>query len=299
MFWPSLAGAAVFQINFAVSRLLALGVSDEAASLLYLANRILELPLGIFVIAVATVTFPSLSRLSIEKDEAGLVRTFRQSALQILAIALPAAVGMALLREPIVEVLFSWGAFSEKDATGLSDLLLICALSLPFYSLATLTTRAFYAQTNTRLPLRLACLNLGLNTILSLALMQPFGMFGLAWANTLSALLHCVLLWVSLQLQYRKLGGLITWKNVMKLGLACVLMALALIIAQETISVLLPDGKASATIELLLIPISGAGVFFMLLRLFRFEAIGMVLVMIFPWRRWKQGKSHEQEKHPQ
>ena len=86
LFWPSLAGAAVLQINQGITQMLALSVDASAASLLYLANRLLELPLGVFVIAVTTVAFPRLAHLAAKDKKSDFTATFQQALTQIFAI---------------------------------------------------------------------------------------------------------------------------------------------------------------------------------------------------------------------
>lgn len=191
---PGLAGAAIFQVNVVVSRSLAFGLDEAAVSILYLANRLMEFPLGIFTIAVATVIFPLLARHAARKDYESYAVAYRKGLLLIFLITLPAAAGIFLMSRPIVSLLFQWGAFDEKDTVLTVPVVGIFALTLPLYSLATYATRGFHSVKNTSTPVRIAGWGFVLNLILSLVLMRPLGMIGLALANLGSIIFQSVVL---------------------------------------------------------------------------------------------------------
>ena len=111
LYLPGLAGAAIYQINIVVTRFLAFWLDDAAVSILYLTNRLLELPLGVFAIAVTTVLFPSLSQFVARNDLPGFTGVFHQGVRMITAVTIPAAMGLIILREPILNLLFVWGVF--------------------------------------------------------------------------------------------------------------------------------------------------------------------------------------------
>lgn len=194
LFVPALLGAAIFQVNLLVSRLLAFSLNDTATGFLYLANRLVELPLGVFAIAVTTVIFPELSRLYSARNDEGFSEAYRDGLGMILAITLPAMVGLQLMAGPILGLLFEWGYFGSGDVGSAVPVLTAAALGLPFFAWSTLLTRGFYARQNMRVPVRLAGLNLVLNLILGLIFMQFWGAVGLALANSVAGMLHCLAL---------------------------------------------------------------------------------------------------------
>ena len=190
LFLPGLLGAAIFQINILVSRFLAFSLDDTATGLLYIASRLVELPLGVFAIAVTTVVFPELSRLSSNGSEEGFGRVFTNGLSLIFMITLPAALGLIILAEPILGFLFQWGLFEAGDVQAAGPVLMVAACGLPFFAWSTLLTRAWYARQQMRIPVILAAVNLFLNLCLGLLLMRIYGAVGLALANTLSAVVH-------------------------------------------------------------------------------------------------------------
>ncbi|MCC5788162.1 MAG: murein biosynthesis integral membrane protein MurJ, partial [Opitutales bacterium] len=153
---PGLAGTAIFQVNVVVSRMLAFSLDEAAVSLLYLANRLMELPLGVFAIAVATVIFPLLSRYASELNWAAMGSAYRRGLRLIFVVTIPAGVGLIVLREPIVTALFQWGAFGAESVRETGPILAIFALSIPFYAWASFSTRGFHSLKNTSTPVRIA-----------------------------------------------------------------------------------------------------------------------------------------------
>jgi putative peptidoglycan lipid II flippase len=194
LFLPALLGAAIFQINILVCRFLAFAIDDTATGLLYLANRLVELPLGVFAIAVTTVVFPELSRLNAAGRGTDFRETFTRGLGLIFMLMLPATVGLIALGQPILGFLFQWGLFNRQDVQLAYPVLAASALGLPFFAWSTLLTRVWYARQEMKVPVRLAAVNLLLNLVLGLLLMGPLGAVGLALANTLSSLIHCLAL---------------------------------------------------------------------------------------------------------
>ena len=191
---PGVFGAAIFQVNILTSRGLAFALNESAATLLYLANRLMEVPLGIFTIAVSTVTFPLIARLAARGDHGGMARHYHRAILLTMHIALPASVGLILLSEPIVRLLFQRGEFEGADTAAMVPVLGIFCLGLPFYSYVTLVTRAFHALKDTQTPVRVAVGAFVLNLALSLILMWRYGTLGLAAASNIAIAVQTIVL---------------------------------------------------------------------------------------------------------
>ncbi len=191
---PGIIGASVIQLNIVVSRSLAHFIDESAVSLLYLANRLVELPLGIFSIAIATVYFPVLSKWVAQKNTDEFADCFRQGLRMILAITVPAMVGLIVLGESILGFLFEWGMFGAGDTERTLPILWIFALGLPLYSVVAFLLRGFYAHKDTKSPMHVAIFSFAVNLILSLALMWKMGVIGLAIANVMGILAQTVFL---------------------------------------------------------------------------------------------------------
>lgn len=270
LFLPGLMGAAILQINILVSRLLAFSLDASSVSFLYLASRLMELPLGVFTIAVVTVYFPLLSRLSAEANPGGFRRSFSEGLRLILAITVPAGVGLAVLGEPILK-LFQWGAFAADDVGATLPLLIIYGCGLPFYSVATFATRGLHANQDMVTPVRIAGLCLLSNAVLGVILMQFLGAVGLALGNVLSALFQAILLWRSVRKRDPELSLGSMMRASGKIVAAAAVMGLACRGLSDWVGGIFPAGQAWNLLALGLLVPGGATVYFLTLWLVRFE----------------------------
>ncbi|TVP76252.1 MAG: murein biosynthesis integral membrane protein MurJ [Puniceicoccaceae bacterium] len=285
LFLPGLMGAAILQINILVSRLLAYSLEDSAVSVLYLASRLMELPLGVFTIAVATVFFPLLAKALSAGDEAGFSAAFLQGMRLVIAISVPAGFGFLFLGEPILELLFVWGAFDQADVRATLPLLAIYGLGLPFYSAATFATRGLHASKDMRTPVRVAGLCLVVNLVAGLILMQIFGAAGLAAANVIAAIVQSACLWRALARGRDALGLAGLGRPILKILLASFVMGLACWLAALWLSGLAGPGGwdigsklSSAFVVLVCVP-GGVAVYAGLLVLLRFEELAAMLTL--------------------
>ena len=223
---PGLFGTAIYQINVYVSRLFAFSINESSATLLFYANRLMELPIGVFAIAVATVVYPLIARHAVEKNFAGMAGDYRKGLRLILIINVPAAAGLALLSAPIVRLLYQHGKFTADAAQHMAPLLALFALGMPFFSVASLTTRAFYAVKDTATPVKLAALSFLVNLGLSWLLKDTLGAMGLVLASTTAIVVQ------TLGMQYllaRALPGMgfgDLWRTIGKVLLATLAMGL-------------------------------------------------------------------------
>lgn len=186
-FLPALLGAGVLQVNLLVSRLVAFGLDDAALTYYHVANRVTELPVGLFSVSVAAVIFPALALARAEGDTAALGRNYARGARLILAVNVAAAFGLAVYARPVLELLFQYGRFGSADVDNSAGLLVLFAGAMPVYALASLATRALTVAGRADLTLRAAVHALVVNAVLSAALSPWLGVSGLAWANLGSA----------------------------------------------------------------------------------------------------------------
>jgi putative peptidoglycan lipid II flippase len=285
LFLPGLMGAAILQVNILVSRLLAYSLEESAVSVLYLSSRLMELPLGVFTIAVATVFFPLLARALSSGDELGFSASFLRGLRLVIGISLPAGVGLLVLGQPILESLFLWGAFDQADVLATVPLLAIYGLGLPFYSAATFATRGLHASKDMRTPVRVAGYCLWINLLSGLLMMQFWGAAGLAAANVLAAIAQSCLLWRALADGRQALSFRALWPALCKVLLAGATMGLFCLDAWSMlIDFNLGDKWNSVLIVGLCVP-GGACVYFAMLYWLRFEelaALKKILLRYLP-----------------
>jgi len=268
---PMVVGSAVYLVNIAVSRLLGLSLNDSATAALNLSTRVMELPIGVFTIAVATVVFPLIARHAARADWGALTADYHRGLRLVLVINIPAAAGLALLSEPVTRLLFQRGAFSADDTALMTPLLAVYALGLPFVSFTSLALRAFYALRDTATPVRAAVVSFGLNLGLSLLLMPRLGTMGLAIAGNVALAAQAITLQVYLRRQHAgfKLGTL--WPNLVKIGVATLVMAGA-VWAGARGAAALPWGATARDLVVVVGVIPAGGALYLgLLWLFRIE----------------------------
>ena len=276
LFLPGLMGAAILQINILVSRLLAYTLDESAVSVLYLASRLMELPLGVFTIAVATVFFPLLAKTLSQGDEAGFSSTFLQGLRLVVGISLPAGVGLFVLGEPIIEFLFLWGAFDQADVLATVPLLAIYGMGLPFYSAATFAIRGLHATKDMRTPVRVAGYCLLINLLSGLLLMQFWGAAGLAAANVLAAVAQSYLLWRALSVGREVLHIRALRPALLKILFSGAAMGVACALTWPLVAGIDLPTKLSAALTVSVCVPGGVCLYFILLSLLRFEELGML-----------------------
>ena len=245
---PTIFGAAVYQINILVGTLLASLLPEGSVSYLYYADRLVQFPLGIFAQAAATAVLPSLSRQAADGDHIGLGDTFSHAMSLVLFITIPAMVGLIVLREPIVALLFKHGAFDARTTRLTSDALLYYALGLWAFSAVRIVVSTFYAMQDTRTPVKTATISIVANILLGMALMGPMKHCGLALATSLASMVNLVLLVLAL----RNKLGVIRWRLIFSSCLrtlaASGLMALGVVM---TCRLLIPPESGLGRIRLL------------------------------------------------
>ena len=203
---PAIFGSSVAQINVLVSGVIASLLPVGSISYLYYSDRLMEFPLGLFGIALATVTLPYLSRLWAADERREFAETLEWSMRIALLIAVPAAVGLIILAAPLIITLFHGGEFGEKSVNMTVLALQAYAVGLVGFSFVKVLAPAFFAREDTRTPVRIGIVALVANLIFGGAsawylTANDFAgpHVGLAAATSLAALLNAALLYRGLR----------------------------------------------------------------------------------------------------
>ncbi len=203
---PALLGSSVSQINVLFGTLVASFLAAGSVSWLYYADRLVEFPLGVFGIALATVILPKLSQQHAENSTEDFAHTLHWAMQLTLVIALPASIGLVMLAGPILITLFNYGAFGAEDAR-MTALALSCyALGLVGFVGVKILAPGFYARQDTRTPVRIGMIAIATNMVLSVAFSIPMHLLaipgahaGLALATSLSAFVNAGLMFTYLR----------------------------------------------------------------------------------------------------
>lgn len=209
---PAVVGTAAVQINVFVSQILASFLMKGSISFLYYAYRLIEFPLGIFVVALGTASLPSFSRLVAQDQFSEFKDTISFGLRMVFFLTIPAMVGLIVLRVPIICLLFQRGEFDFLATLRTSQALLYYAVGLWAIAGVRIVAPAFFALQDMRSPVKVAILALICNILFGLILMVPLKHSGLALANSLSAILNFLLLTVRLT---RRVGA-IDWTRIFK-----------------------------------------------------------------------------------
>jgi len=206
--WPAVFGLAAVQVTVLVNTLLASLLTEGTVSYLYYADRVMELPLGVFGVALATAALPSMSGQVARGEHRALSDTLGFSLRLSVFVALPAAVGLIALGHPIVRLLFERGEFTPADAVATTQALAGYAVGLPAFSATRIAAQTFYALGDTRTPVWAGLASVAANVVLAISLMWPLQHAGLALASSLSAYVNLLLLCWLLRRRLGPIGGL-------------------------------------------------------------------------------------------
>ena len=217
---PAVFGLAAVQVMVFVNTLLASLLRPGSISYLYYADRVMEFPLGVFGIALATAALPSMSAQAARGDHAALRDTVSFSLRLSVFIAVPAAVGLVVLGHPIVRLLFQRGEFTASDAVLTTQALAGYAVGLPAFSATRLAAQTFYALGDTRTPVWAGLVSVAANIALALLLMWPLKHAGLALASSLSAYINLALLYWLLRRRLGRLGSRETLRSLARTAAA-------------------------------------------------------------------------------
>ncbi|MFW5876143.1 MAG: murein biosynthesis integral membrane protein MurJ [Myxococcota bacterium] len=184
---PLLAGLGVYQVNIMLSRLFASFLEPGAQSYLYYAQRLVEIPQGMFALAIASATLPTLSDLRNRGNDAEVRRVFRYGLRLSLFVAVPAGAALFVLAEPTVAVIFGRGEFEARQIAHTAHTLRWMALGIWAVASVRTVIPAFHAQNDTRTPVVASAVNLLVFVALSALLMFPMGPAGIAAAISTAA----------------------------------------------------------------------------------------------------------------
>jgi putative peptidoglycan lipid II flippase len=198
---PVTIGLGIVNLDQLINSVFGTLVSDEAPRAIDNAFRIYMLPQGLFSVAVATVLFPTLSRMASRREVGSMRKAIGVGMRQINLLLIPASVFIIVLSTPIVRLVFQRGHFGTRSTELVSIALFWFAFSLPFGGLNLLLTRVFFAVQRPWIPTRLAALNIVVDIVVSIGLYKPFGIAGLI-IGTVAA--NAVM--TALQLHYLRIG---------------------------------------------------------------------------------------------
>ncbi|MEX2494915.1 MAG: murein biosynthesis integral membrane protein MurJ [Woeseia sp.] len=269
---PAIFGSSVAQVNVLIGGIIASMLGVGKISLLYYSDRLMEFPLGLFGIALATVTLPHLSRQHAAASTRQFSLTVDWSMKLVFLIATPAAVGLVVLAEPLVATIFHGGEFSSMDVQMTALSLQAFSLGLIGFSLVKVLAPAYFAREDTKTPVKVGLIALAVNFVLSVALAWGLTRIGyagthagLALAISIAAIVNAWLLFRGLR-RDRVVGLTAGWRPLLaRFAVANGAMAFCLVQFARPLDWWLSSGLASRSLWLAITISAGAAVYFLAL----------------------------------
>lgn len=227
---PAIFGVSVAQINLLLDTVLATFLKTGSVSWLYYSDRLVELPLGVFAIAISTVILPSLSRKNASASVDEFAVTLDWALRMILLIGLPSALALFFLAEPLLATLFGYGTMTTTDVLQAGQSLRAYSCGLLAFMLIKVLAPGYFARQDMKTPVKIAIQAMVANMVFNLLLIYPFEHVGLAAATAMSAFLNAGLLLYGLL----KIG-VFKWQKgwvlmLFRLGSACAVLVLSIVL---------------------------------------------------------------------
>jgi putative peptidoglycan lipid II flippase len=243
---PIMFGISINEINVLVDKTIASGVSVGGISALSYANRLNWFVQGIIVSSIATVIYPTISRMAVNKEIDNLMKVLQKSMVSVVILIIPTTIGAIVFSEPIIKLLFGRGAFDSNAIKMTSQALTFYSVGMLGFGFREILSRVFYAFQDTRTPMVNASFGLVLNIILNIILSKYLGIGGLALATSISAIVTTILMILSLRKKVQGFGMKSVGISLIKVLISSVLMGFVskkiyiylLIVLNDTISLL-------------------------------------------------------------
>ncbi|MCD4812495.1 murein biosynthesis integral membrane protein MurJ [bacterium] len=196
---PAIAGLSVTQINLFINTIIASFLMEGAVTYLYYGNRIMQLPLGVFGVAIATALLPLTSKHIARGEKDQFIETLSFGMRLLFIITIPAAAGIIVLAEPINRLLFEYGRFDPLAIKAVAKVSIFYTCGLVAFAGVKVIVPTFYALNDAKTPVIAAAIAVGVNIGLNLLLMKPMGYTGLALATTVAAFVNFAILVIKLR----------------------------------------------------------------------------------------------------
>ncbi len=232
-FLPSMFGMSIVQITGVVNVYFASQLPQGTHTYIYLADRVLELPLSLFAVSLGSALLPTLSQYWVRGEKEKMIATSAQNLRLIFFISVPCSAAFFFFSQPIVEVLFMRKEFNADDVRATTDVLRVYSLTVLTASAVRILAPCFYAISNTRLPAVSAAISLGIHVVIAPGLIQKFGLVGLPWSTVISATFNMVTLFVAHQIYIGRLGLLNLFSGITRFAMSSSIMVFFLEYAKQ------------------------------------------------------------------
>ncbi len=270
---PAILGNAAVQINVFVNSNFASHIVDPqrgangAVSWLNCSFRFMQLPLGVFGVAIASATLPAIARAAGLGDMTEFRRTLGRSLGMVLLLTVPSSVGLAILGQSVVGAIYEGGKFNHYDTEQTAYALSFFAIGLAAYSCLKVLTPAFYALKDSRTPMLISLASVVVNYVVASQMSKSVGHAGLALSTSAVALTGAAAQYVILQRRLGTIGGQLLMETVSKVAASSCVMAVAVLGVASVVGHLVPVGKMQYWLNILVTIPMGAVTYYLACRL--------------------------------
>ena len=267
LYTPIALGLIVTQFQIIVDGRWASATGPQSVSWMRYATTLIQLPLGLIPVAISLAALPTLSQYAAIRDWDGFRRLFAGGLRLVIVLLLPATVGLWVLAEPIIRLLFQHGSFTAADTVMTAKALRLYLLGLPFAGIDFLLNYAYYARQNTRTPAAVGVISVGIYFVVALLLKEPFGFLGLVLADSAKQAGHALIMTGLLIRSLGRFHGQGIEQTTLKVIGAALLMGLLLAVLTPLLTANLPDGLIGEVLVVAVAGALGAAVYLGMLRL--------------------------------
>lgn len=258
---PVLVSTWVQPLNLTVATRYASFIDGGASALEY-ANTLYSIVAGVFVLSIANVVFPEMSRYAAREDDAAMGESISGTLGTMLFLLTPMAFGLAALAKPVVRLLYEWGQWRAESTDLTAGALAFLSLGMLGYGVQIILSRAFYAEQKGKMPLIAGAVSVAANIILCQLLAKPLGLRGLALASAVSLILPALVLLAAAARRYRGVVSGAALLDFAKMLVGAALMGAAVWFAQGALASRLGDGLAQRVLTVLAPTLLGVAVYF-------------------------------------
>ena len=284
---PGTIGLAATQLNLVVNMALATRQGTGAQTWLDLAFRLMYLPIGLFGVSIATAVLPAVSSHAVARDTPSSRNTVSDGLALMMALNIPATVGLVVLAVPIVRVIFEHGRFTASDTLATAAALRFYALGLVGYSVVRIASPTFYALGRNRIPVVVSVITVIVNAILNIMLVQVLGYRGLALGTSIAALFNATILFVLLHRSLEGLNEGRLFRSLIRIALASAVMGAVALLVDDGLSRVLPQQRLGWQIAHVAIDIgSGIGTLLLMAWILRIRELNESMQLVL--RRFRR-----------
>jgi putative peptidoglycan lipid II flippase len=285
---PAILGNAAVQINVSVNTNIASRLGDGPVSWLGYSFRFMQLPIGIFGVAIGAATLPAISRSVAAQDFTMFRDTLSRSLGMVFLLTVPSAIGLAVLGETIVSAIYEMGEFTSYDTRQTAQALACYAIGLAGYAAVKVLNPAFYALGDSRVPMTIGLLSVGINLAVALTAVGLVGLghAGLALSTSSVAVFSAIALFLVMRNRIGGLYGRRLWRSFVRIALASAIMGAVVWVSSTGLQAVLGHSKIARLTDLAVSIVAGLAVLYFACRALRVpELEAAISALAGPLRR--------------